>query len=167
MDYCSNLAPCCWPLFVTFHAIEVMTGGAGRPHTRGPTSTESAPDWAKALQDETINALKLEITAAVDKLDKKFTNILNPIKAVKLREDITSLSCQTVKPDSTPQWYMVDYLRASNKSHRDRHIWMEYYSMRENGIISGMVESTGETESDLYEKLVDLFSRDMSVDIPT
>ena len=156
-------------MFVILHAIEVMTGGAGRPHTRGPTSTEPAPDWAKALQDETVTVLKLEITAAVDKLDNKFTNIRKPIKAenVKLRKDITSLTETVAKLSNQIALHngMVGYLRARNKSNRDRQIRMESYSMRENIIISGMAESSVETESDLYEKLEDLFSRDMSVDM--
>ena len=177
MIYCS-FGALSWPLFYApFHtgvhgklALVIMTGGASKPQTRGPTTTETFPALAKALQDETISVLKLKIIAAVDELDKKFTNLLKPIKSenVKLRTDVISLT-ETVNKLTNQialQNGTIDYLSACSRTNRNRQIRMESYSMREHFIISGIDDSTpGEMDSDLLVKLMDLFSHEMSVDM--
>jgi ribA/ribD-fused uncharacterized protein len=150
----------------------------GKPVTRGSTSTsdqqataqrnggaEQAPAWAKALNDETIATVKAEIA----NIDQKFTDLLKPIieENTSLRRDVTAMSedVDRLRQKVLLQQGMIDHLRSSAKSNRDRQIRMESYSMRENIIISGMVESSNETEADLRDKLMELFSTDMSADM--
>ena len=65
----------------------------------------------------------------------------------------------------TFQQDMLDYLGAKCKATTDRLIKLESYSMRENIIISGLDEEERETEDNLYDTLMELFSTDMSLDM--
>lgn len=155
----------------------------GRPLTRASTSTitenaialevqedtDKAPAWAKALHNQTIAMVKSEITAAVDRIDEKFANLLKPIQKenVNLRSDVKELQddVNRLREQMLTQQGMISYLNTCVKVNQERQIRMESYSMRENIVISGIDESRDESEAVLHDKLRTLFSVDMSADM--
>ena len=60
---------------------------------------------------------------------------------------------------------MIDYLSSCVRINKDRQVRLESYSMRENVIISGIAEEKGESASELYDAITNLFSEDMSADM--
>jgi len=124
-----------------------------------------SPNLAKAPNGETIAKVKSEIA----NIDQTFTDLLKPMKEenTSLRRDVTAMSkgVDILRQKVILQRGMIDYLCNSVKSNRNRQIRMDSCSVRENIIISGIVESSNETEVELYDILMELFSTYTSADM--
>ena len=138
----------------------------GSQSTRASTKTTNSisdptiPAWAQALQSD-FNSLRVKIYNIPSEIEKSIASVLEPIKSDNARLNVKVVN---LEHRVCHQQNQIDLLRSRTKRSTDRIIRMEAYSMRENIKISGIEESSDETEDSLVDTLMDIFGDDMELD---
>ena len=128
------------------------------PRTKHTTKTgdEEMPTWVAAMKQDIIETLKNELKQMVDDATERIADRINAQLEQSVSIAVKKATGALVETIDSQQ-LEIQTLRNRCQDTDNRMLKLESYSMRENLIISGVMENDNETEEDLRKSLDDLF----------